>query len=82
MSQAVQVILAMILVVLAILAAPLIGICVGAFAGYIVGLFFPGTVGLVGSAIAGGAIIPAWQVGAILGFVGGFFKTRLMASKD
>jgi hypothetical protein len=62
--------------------APLIGISVGAFAGWVVGQFFPGTVGLVGSAITGGATIPAWQVGAILGFVGGFFKTNVSSSRD
>lgn len=56
---------------------PLIGISIGAFAGFIAGAVFPGTVGLVGSAITGGATIPAWQVGAILGFVGGFFKAVL-----
>ena len=62
--------------------SPLIGISVGAFAGYVVGQFFPGTVGLVGSAITGGATIPAWQVGAILGFVGGFFKSSVNTSRD
>ena len=64
-----------------LLLAPLIGITVGAFAGWIVGLAFPGTVGLVGSAISGGAVMPAWQVGAVLGFVGGFFKARINVSK-
>ncbi len=82
MSQAVQAFLAVALVIALILIAPLVGICVGAFAGYIVGLLFPGTVAIVGSAIAGGALIPAWQVGAILGFVGGFFKTRVFAKND
>lgn len=63
-----------------LLIAPLVGISAGAFAGYVVGQFFPGTVGLVGSALTGGATIPAWQVGAILGFVGGFFKTHVSSS--
>lgn len=78
--------LALALLALAIFAAPLVGITVGitvgAFAGWVVGQFFPGTVGLVGSAISGGAALPAWQVGAILGFVGGFFKARVTVRKD
>lgn len=76
-STGAQVLGALALIVLAIFLVPLLGILVGAFAGWVVGLFFPGTVGLVGSAIAGGATLPAWQVGAILGFVGGFFKTHV-----
>lgn len=79
--HAINLVLALLLAALAIFLAPLIGITVGAFAGWVVGLFFPGTVGLVGSAIAGGAYLPAWQVGAILGFVGGFFKTRVSTSQ-
>lgn len=67
---------------LALFLIPLVGIGVGAFIGWVAGLVFPGTIGIIASAITGGATMPAWQVGAILGFVGGFFKTRLIASKD
>lgn len=67
---------AIVSVILAIILAPLVGITVGAFAGFIVGLVFPGTIAIVGTAIAG-HVIPAWQVGAILGLVGGFFKARV-----
>lgn len=80
MQNVLVALLALLAVALAIFIAPLIGITFGALAGYIVGQFFPGTVGLVGSAISGGAVLPAWQVGAILGFVGGFFKTRIKTS--
>lgn len=80
--NAAQLVVALAFVAMAIFFAPLIGICVGAFAGWVVGMFFPGTVGLVGSAISGGAVMPAWQVGAILGFVGGFFKTRVSTSSN
>jgi hypothetical protein len=59
--------------------ASLVGIGVGALVGAIAGLFFPGTIGLIGSAIAGGATMPAWQVGAVLGFVGAFFKSTFSA---
>lgn len=73
--------IALIVFAIAIFIAPLIGICVGAFIGWVAGLVFPGTIGLVGSAITGLAI-PGWQVGAILGFVGGFFKGRVSVSKS
>lgn len=64
-----------------IFVVPLIGVVVGAFSGWVVGSIFPGTVALIGSAISGGATVPAWQVGAVLGYVGGFFKSTLKASK-
>lgn len=58
---------------------PLLGIAAGAFTGWVVGFVFPGTVGILASIMTGGATMPAWQVGAILGFVGGFFKTRIIS---
>lgn len=60
--------------------APLLGIAVGAFAGWVVGLVFPETIGILATIMTGGVTMPAWQVGAILGFVGGFFKTRTHVS--
>lgn len=68
---------ALIGIIIALLLLPLVGLAVGAFIGFIAGLVFPGTVGLVGTLITSGVVIPAWQVGAILGFVGAFFKTRV-----
>jgi len=53
--------------------APLIGIACGAFGGWVVGHFYPDTLSLI-SAKLFGEPIPAWQLGAALGFVGGFFK--------
>jgi hypothetical protein len=61
--------------VITLLLLPLVGIAVGAFIGWVAGMVFPGTVGLVGTLITSGVTIPAWQVGAILGFVGAFFKS-------
>lgn len=78
----IQILAGLLLAALLIFIAPLVGVCIGAFVGWVVGSFFPGTVGLVGSAISGGAVMPAWQVGAVLGFVGGFFKTRVMTSSS
>jgi len=61
--------------------APLLGIVFGAFAGWVVGLFFPHTLDLVGQRIFGEAI-PAWQLGAALGFVGAFFKSTTTRNKN
>lgn len=68
----------MILIVLASIAlffvAPALGILFGAFAGWVSGLFFPGTLDLVSQALFD-QTIPHWQLGAALGFVGSFFKS-------
>jgi hypothetical protein len=64
-----------------IFVVPLIGITIGAFVGWIAGHFFPGTLGVIATMLSGGATMPAWQVGAVLGFVGSFFKTRVSAAK-
>jgi len=77
MKELVTILAGLAVAVLALFLLPLVGVVLGVFAGWVVGMFFPGTVGLVGSAISGGAVIPAWQVGAVLGFVGGFFKTHV-----
>lgn len=82
MSDAIGIVLGLMLAAFLILLSPLIGISLGAFAGWVVGFFFPGTIGLVGSAITGGVVIPAWQVGAMLGFVGGFFKSHVSVNKN
>lgn len=64
-------------IIIALLLLPLVGIAVGAFVGFVAGMVFPGTVGLVGTLITSGAVMPAWQVGAVLGFIGAFFKTSV-----
>lgn len=56
----------------------LIGTVMGALAGWIVGLVFPETLGLLAKMLNVDAA--PWQLGAILGFIGGFFRSSL--SKD
>jgi membrane protein YqaA with SNARE-associated domain len=52
----------------------LLGTIFGAIGGWIVGLFFDETLAKLAMAI-GLEGTPAWQLGAMLGFVGGFFKS-------
>lgn len=59
----------------------LLGTLGGAFAGWTVGLLFPGTLALVSTTIFG-SVIPAWQLGAALGFVGSFLSTSVSSSKN
>lgn len=61
----------------------LIPTVIGAAIGAIVAYFFPGTVGILTAAIAANAhvAVSGWQIGAILGFIGGFFRTRVSVSK-
>lgn len=62
---------------------PLLGIVFGAFAGWVVGLFFTETVmgflARFGFDIAGFAM---WQVGAAMGFFGGFLKTSVTSKNS
>lgn len=64
---------AMLAVVLFI--GPLLGIGFGAFAGWVAGLFYPNTLHLLAQRM--GLAVEPWQLGAMLGFVGGFFKATL-----
>lgn len=63
--------------------APLLGFVFGAFAGWIVGLFFEETIRTFMTAVG---IDPTglamWQIGGSLGFIGGFFKTSVTAKSD
>lgn len=54
---------------------PLIGAVFGAFSGWIVGLFFDETMATFIQWLEVEA--SPWQIGAVLGFVGGFFKSTL-----
>lgn len=60
-----------------IFVAPLFGVLAGAFSGWVVSFFFDETIrdGLMkfGVNLSG---MPLWQLGATLGFVGGFFKSH------
>jgi hypothetical protein len=68
------------LAIILIFLSPLIGIIVGAFAGWVVGLFFPDTLGLISQMLHIEAA--PWQLGAIFGFIGGFFRGTVNTSKS
>ena len=57
---------------------PVFGVLLGAFSGWVVGLFFDETIlgflTRIGFDTAGFSM---WQVGAALGFIGSFFKTPI-----
>jgi hypothetical protein len=59
---------------------PLFGIGFGAFAGWIAGLFYGHTLHLLAHRL--GLDVEPWQLGAMLGFVGGFFKTTTTCSSS
>lgn len=62
----------------ALMILPMLGTLVGSFAGWAVGLFFEGTIlGIAGQ--LGITDVAMWQLGAFLGFVGGFLKTKVSA---
>jgi len=76
-----QALLAFLLVGVVIFLAPLIGVVVGAFSGWVVGLFFPTTFNLFMTALGLGSL-SVWQFGAALGFVGGFFRATFTKNSD
>lgn len=53
---------------------PLLGFLFGAFSGWVVGLFF-GHIILAFFSQIGLDGFTMWEIGGILGFVGGYFKT-------
>lgn len=55
--------------------APVLGVLLGAFSGWVVGLFFGNTI-LGVAASLGLQGFSMWQLGASLGFVGGFFRVH------
>ena len=59
---------------------PLIGVLVGAFAGWVVSLFFDATMRAFFGPLGLGHL-EVWQIGAALGFIGGFFKTTVPQNK-
>ena len=48
----------------------------GAIAGWLAGVIFPQVFDALATAIFDRAV-PAWQIGAMLGFVGGFLRPRI-----
>ena len=62
--------------ILLIFFAPLLGVLIGAFSGWVVGLFFTDLIiGMLGRFHVDVAGLAVWHLGAFLGFVGSFFKT-------
>jgi hypothetical protein len=57
----------------------LLGTMFGALAGWVVGLVFDQTLARV-AMMLGVPGTPAWQLGAMLGFLGGFFRSHLRES--
>lgn len=55
--------------------SPLFGIAFGAFGGWVAGLIYPNTLHLLAHRLD--LNVEPWQLGAMLGFVGGFFKATL-----
>lgn len=64
-----------------IFALPLIGTALGAFTGWVVGLIWPNTFAAFLAHFGLAAFAP-WKVGALLGFIGGFFKASLTNNKS
>ena len=56
----------------------ILGTVFGAFGGWFVGLLFDETLALVAN-VFGVPGTPPWQLGAMLGFVGGFLRTSVSA---
>lgn len=73
MSSAGEIILAVIGIIALIFVFPILCVALGAFTGWIVGLVFESTIlGIL--AQVGITGVKMWQVGACLGFIGGFFR--------
>lgn len=66
-----------------IFTTPVIGVALGALAGWVVGLFFGTTIlGTLSHFGVNTSDLAMWELGAMLGFVGGFFKAMLIIEKD
>lgn len=60
------------------LVAPVLGVLFGAFAGWLVGLVFEQTIiGFLSRVGVNTDGLTMWQVGAALGFIGGYLKTTV-----
>lgn len=67
---------AIVLVPLLLFVACLVGTIFGAIGGWVVGIFFSETIlGILAQLGVSG--VSMWQLGAFLGFVGSFFRTRV-----
>lgn len=72
------VIAGIVLVAVAIFVGPLVGCFVGAFCGWIVGLVFDESMAQLAKAL--GTTAYPYQIGAMLGFVGGFFRSSVSST--
>ena len=59
-------------------AAPLLGVLAGAFSGWVVGLFWADVIlGFLTRLGIETTNLQVWQIGAAMGFLGGFLKTNV-----
>jgi hypothetical protein len=82
MKDVLTVIGAIVFLAMVFFLAPLIGVVFGAFSGWVVSIFAPNWVttglGLLGFQVRPDQLV---ELGAALGFVGGFFKSYLQTKK-
>lgn len=76
-----KVLLALAAILGIIMLFPILGTLIGCFVGWIVGIFWPNTFAAFLTHFGLSAFAP-WQIGALLGFVGGFFKAVQNNNKD
>ena len=85
MAKFIGVVLTAIIMIPLLILGAVFGVLGGAFGGWIVGFFFPHTFGAwlqyFGLPRGLGQIEP-WQVGAMLGFVGGFFRASVTSKSS
>ncbi|NNC58647.1 MAG: hypothetical protein HKO05_01495 [Erythrobacter sp.] len=74
MQKLIGLLVAVVLVPLVAALGALVLMVLGAAAGWLAGLVFPQVFANL-SDMAFGKAVPAWQIGAMLGFVGGFFRS-------
>lgn len=67
---------AIIIFILAFIALLVLPTAIGALVGYVVSFFFNDTIMTVLSKITNINDLQLWQIGATIGFVGGFFKSH------
>lgn len=72
-------VLGLVAVAAIVFVAPLLGFLGGAFSGWVVGVTFPNTMADLIAALH--LTVAPWQLGGILGFIGGFFKSYSTGSK-
>lgn len=74
MQKPLAIIVGLLLVPLAAALSALVLMVLGAAAGWLGGLVFPQVFANMSQMLFGDAV-PAWQIGAMFGFIGGFFRS-------